>query len=119
MSANPAKNALDASACADVRNLDLGEELPVSLLPQIVLTAAELHHAHLGALTVANHGGHDLAALQEGLAQGHIGTLPYQQHFAELDGCARLSVELLDAKDTVFRDPILLSAGGDDCVHSD
>src|SRR4030088_3773532 len=71
MSANPAKKAQYASARADVRDLDLGEHLPVSLLPQIVLAAAELHDAHLGALAVANYGGDDLAALQKGLAQGH------------------------------------------------
>src|SRR3979490_1980920 len=118
MSANPAKKAQYASARADVRDLDLGEHLPVSLLPQIVLAAAELHDAHLGALALANHGGEPLAALQKGLAQGHIGSLAYQQHFAEFDGRARLGIELFDAKDTVLGDPILLSAGGNDCVHS-
>src|SRR5260370_16009275 len=100
MSANPAKKVLYASACADVRDLDLGERLPVGLLPQVVLTAAELHDAHLGALAVADHGGEDLSTLQKGLAQGHIGPLAYQQHFVELDRCARLRIEPFGPQDT-------------------
>ena len=73
----------------------------------------------LARLAVADHGRDDLAALQQGLAQLHVGALTYEQHLTEFDGCARLGIELLDAEKAVLGDTILLSAGGDDCVHSD
>jgi hypothetical protein len=84
-----------------------------------MLTASELHDADLSGLAVADHGSQDLAALQKGLAQGHVGALAYEQHLTEFNGGAWLGIELFDAEKTVLRDSILLSAGGDDCVHSD
>src|ERR1700742_1473437 len=105
------------SARADVRDLHFSERLPVVALPQVMLAAAELDDADLGALAVADHGRDDLAALQEGLAQLHVGALTYEQHLTEFHGGARLGIELLDSEKAVFGDTILLSAGGDDCVH--
>src|SRR5262249_24959301 len=102
MTANPAKKALVCSAGADVRHLDLGERLPMSLLPQIMLAALEFHDADLRAPAVPDHSGGDLPALQEGLAQGHIGTLAHQEHLAELNGRTWLGVELFDAEKAVL-----------------
>src|SRR5690348_6935107 len=106
-----------ASARADVRHLDLGERLAVVLLAQVVLTPPEFHDGYLGALAVANHGGDDLAPREQRLAELHVGALAHEQHLAELDRGAGLRVELLDAQHAVFGDAILLSAGGDHCVH--
>ena len=90
----------------------------MGLLPQVVLAAPEFDDAHLGAPAMANDRGDDLTALQKGLADRHGGTLSDQQDFAEFDGGTRLGIELFDAKDAVFGDPILFSARGDHCVHS-
>src|SRR6185437_5444348 len=109
--------AMCASARADVRHLDLGERLAVVLLPQVVLTPPELHHRYLGALAVANHGGDHFAARDQRIAELHTGALADQQDLAELDRGASLSVELLDTQHAVLGDAILLSAGGDHCVH--
>ena len=59
----------------------------------------------------------DLAALQERRAKLDVGTLAQEQHLAELDGGARLGVQFFDAQRGVFRDPVLLTTGGDDRVH--
>src|SRR5689334_5807472 len=91
----------------------------MGLLPQIVLAAPELDDAHLGALAMPYHRCDDLAALQEGLAQGHIGALAHQQHLTEFHGGARLGIELFDAENAVFCDPVLFTTCGDDCVHID
>src|SRR5579885_135212 len=109
--------AMCASACADVRHPDLGEQLPVTLLPQVMLAASELHHGYLGALAVANHGGDHFAPRNQRVAELHVGAFAHEQYLAELDRGAGLGVELLDAQHTVFADAILLSAGGDHCVH--
>src|SRR6185437_5529932 len=106
-----------ASARADVRHLDLGERLAVVLLPQVVLAPPELHDRYLGALAMANHGGEHLAPGNHRTAELHVGALTDQQYLAELHRGAGLRVELLDAQHAVFGDAILLSAGGDDCVH--
>src|SRR5262249_21622229 len=95
MSGNP-------SAGADVRYLDLGERLPMGLLPQVVLATLEFDDADLGAPAVPHHRGDNLPSCQEGFAQGHIGSLAHQEHLAELDGRTRLGIELLDAEDAVL-----------------
>src|SRR5581483_108104 len=109
--------AMCASARADVRHLDLGERLAVGLLPQVMLASPELHHRYLGALAVANHGGHHFASRDQRIAQLHTGALADEQDLAELDRGTGLGVELLDTQHAVFGDAILLSAGGDHCVH--
>src|SRR6516165_560883 len=106
------------SARADVSHFDLGEHLPVVLLPQIVRAALELHDRYLAALAVPHHRGEHLAALEGGLAHLDVGALPDEQHFAELDGGTGLRVEFLDAQHAIFGNPILLAACGDDRVHS-
>src|SRR6186713_2587790 len=121
MSAKSSKNLSkvgSGSACADVRHLDLGKRLTMSSLPHVVLAAAELDDADLGGLAMANHGGHNLAALQQGLTQLDVGALADQQHFTEFHGGARLGIQLLYSEKAVLGDTILLSAGGDDCVHN-
>src|SRR3569833_168625 len=110
---------MNSSARADVRDLHFREELPVGALPQVVLAASEFNDADLGGLAVADHGSHNLATLQKRLAQLDVGALAYEQHFAEIHGCARLGIQLLYTEKSVLGDTILLSAGGDDCVHSD
>jgi len=79
--------------------------------------ALELDDRHLGALAVAHHRGEYLAPLEGRPADLDVRALTHQQHFAELDGGARLGVELLDAQHAVLRHPILLAARGDDRVH--
>src|SRR2546430_17434089 len=78
------------SAGADVRDLHLGEQLSVVLLPQVMRAALELDHRHLGALAVAHHRSEDLAPLEGGLTELDVRPLADQQHFAELDRGARL-----------------------------
>src|SRR5579885_1351665 len=82
-----------------------------------MLPPPEFHDRYLGALAVANHGGHHLAPREQRIAELHVGALADEQYLAELDRGAGLRVELLDAQHAVFGDAILLSAGGDDCVH--
>src|SRR5256885_10728487 len=67
--------------------------------------------------SVSHHRGEYLAPLEGRLAELDVRALTDQQHFAELDGGARLGVELLDAQHAVLRHPILLAARGDDRVH--
>src|SRR6185312_1480636 len=105
------------SARADAGNLDFGELLPMVLLPQIVLAAAELHDRHLRTLAVTNHGRDDLPALQQRLAELDAGALADEQNLAELDRCAGFRVQFLDAQHLVLGHTILLAAGGDGCVH--
>src|SRR5689334_14655276 len=62
-------DCLRHSARADVGDFDVGELLPVVLLPQIVLAAAELHDRHLRTLPVAHDGRDDLPALEQRLAE--------------------------------------------------
>src|SRR6202165_3803446 len=83
------------SAGADVRDLDLGEQLSVILLPQVMRAALELDDRHLGALAVAHHRGEYLAPLEGRPADLDVRALTHQQHFAELDGGARLGGEAL------------------------
>src|SRR6185312_7483879 len=109
--------AMCASARADVRHLDFGERLAVVLLAQVVLAPAELDHRYLGALAVANHGGDHFAPHDQRITELDAGTLADEQDLAELDRGAGLGVELLDTQHAVFGDAILLSAGGDHCVH--
>ena len=89
----------------------------MSLLPQVVRAALEFHHRHLAALAVADHGGGDLAARNERLAELDLGPLPDEQHLVELDRGARLGIQFLDAQHPVLGHAILLSTGGDHCVH--
>src|SRR5579862_1949896 len=83
-------------AGADVGDFDFGELLPVSLLPQIMLAAAELHDGHFRPLAMTHHRGDDLATGHMRLAELHLGALPDQQHFPELDGGAGLGVQFPD-----------------------
>jgi len=102
---------------ADFRDLHFGEGLAMVLTAQVVLAPAEFHDRDLLALAVTHDRGDDLAAREEGRAQLDVGALTQEQHLAELDGGARLGVQFFDAQRGVFRDPVLLTTGGDDRVH--
>src|SRR6185436_13237827 len=106
-----------ASARADIRDLHFGEGLTMGAAAHVVLATAEFHDGDLVTLAVANHGGDDLAALQERRTDLHIRALAEEQHLAEFDSGTRLGVELLDAQGGVLRDPVLLATGGDNGVH--
>src|SRR5256886_17406920 len=77
------------SAGADVRDLHLGEQLSVVLLPQVMRAALELDHRHLGALAVAHHRGEYLASLEGRLAGLDVRASPAQHYLAQFDGSPR------------------------------
>ena len=104
---------------ADAGDLDLRVLLAMRALAQVVLAATELHDDLLLALAVLLDDGLDLAALEQRRADLDVVAVTEEQHFAELDGRARLSVEFLDLEDGALFDPILFAARGDDRVHRD
>jgi hypothetical protein len=65
------------------------------------------------------HDGLDLATLQQRRTDLDGLAVTEQQHFAEFDGRAFLSVEPFDLQDGALLNPILFAARGDDRVHRD
>jgi len=87
-------------------------------LPHIVFAAAKFDDGDLLRFAVTNHCGRDLATAQERGADLDVRTFTHEQNLAELDGGARLGIELFDAKRAVLGHSILFAAGGDNRIHA-
>ena len=101
----------------DARDLDQRVLLAVGLLALVVLAAAELDDDHLVRLAVGFHGGRDLGASDERLADLDVGAGAHEQNLVELDRGTSLRLELLDANDRTLADAVLLTARVDDRKH--
>src|SRR5436190_135359 len=82
-----------------------------------VLAPAQLEDLHLVAAAVADDGGLDERAGDEGRADLDAVTRAHQQHLIERDVGADFGGERLDAELGPGFDAILLAAGLDHCVH--
>src|SRR5690606_4124493 len=103
---------------ADRGDLDLGEPLPVRVLPQVVHAALELRDADLAGPPLAHHPrGHGRAG-EERRADLHVAPLTHEQHLVEAHVRAFLGVDLLDLQALALRRTVLFSTGAKHSVHS-
>src|SRR5215213_6188478 len=102
---------------ADVVDLHLGEALPVTLLPAVVLAPLVLEDDDLLAPAVADHlGGHGRTG-NHGRPDLDVVAVGAEEDLLEAHGLARLGVERLNAKRLPRLGPVLVAAGPDDGVH--
>src|SRR6185436_12278828 len=85
------------SAEADVVHAHLGEPLPVTLLPAVVLPALVLEDDDLLAAAVAQHLGRDGGAAEHRRAQLDGVAVGAEEDLLELHGLAGLHIHRLDA----------------------
>src|SRR5580693_6377600 len=90
--------------------------LTMSLLPLVVLAAAELDDADLVGAAMLAHGGAHGGTGHGGCADGDGFTGADQQHLVEIHTGAFFGVQQFHAQDIALLDAVLLAAGLDDCI---
>src|SRR5437763_8796558 len=110
------------SAPRPALGVDLGDPqqrlvLAVAVLAPVILPPLLLEDDDLGGAALLDQGGADRGAGQQRRAGRHAGAVADHQHLGELNGRARLAVELLDGNHVVRGDLVLLAAGADHCKH--
>jgi hypothetical protein len=89
----------------------------MAVLAPRVLAAALLEDDDLVVLLLLEDGGGHDGARNQRHAERHAGTLADGEDLVELHLFAAVGDELLDGKDVVGSDPVLLAAGADDRKH--
>src|SRR5215218_3281593 len=109
--------SVSPSAEADVVHAHLGDPLPVTLLPAVVLAALVLEDDDLLAAAVADHLGRDGGAVEHGGAHPDVVAVCAEEDLLELHGLARLHIHRLDADGLARLGAVLVAALADDRVH--
>src|SRR5205814_4105570 len=98
--------------------VDLGDPqqgliLAVAFLAAVILPPLLLEDDDLVGAALLDEGGADRRTGQQRRAGRHRGAVADHQHLGELNGRARLAIELLNGDDVVRGDLVLLAAGAD------
>ena len=102
----------------DARDPQHGDALAVAVAAAAVLAAALLEDDHRRQPVLGHHRGGHGRTRNRGRADGQAALAATdREHVGEGDGAAGFGLELLDFQHALGGDPVLLTAGADDCEH--